>query len=145
MPLASDKFKKFVKKESIEHVLVSVGILRANEQVERLNRVLMPMLVKLSDFPKKWDQIVEFAINNTFRNTRNTPSHLLFVVNKLGQINDHLHLVLEDHTTSERDILQLQEAASQGIIKNQSTNKRFYDQTHKKATTYKVDDYIVIM
>jgi len=40
----SNKFKDFVKEESIEHVLIATGTPRANGQVERVNRVITPML-----------------------------------------------------------------------------------------------------
>ena len=58
----------------------------------------MLILAKLSDFPNKWDQVinqVEFAINNTvFRSTGNTPSRLLFGLDQLGEIHDFLRLNL---------------------------------------------------
>jgi len=54
--------------ESIEHILIAVGTPQANSQVERFNKILTPMLTKLSETPTKWDNIlqsVEFALNNS--------------------------------------------------------------------------------
>lgn len=53
----SDVFRDFVNNEMINHVLVAVGTPRANGQVERYNRVIAPMLPKLSETPDKWDRV----------------------------------------------------------------------------------------
>jgi len=55
----SDRFKEFITNESIQHILVAVGTPRANGQVERFNRVVVPMVVKLCDDPTKWDQKIK--------------------------------------------------------------------------------------
>jgi len=51
---------------------------RANGQVKRFNRVLTPMLAKLSETPTKWDQVldkVEHSLNNIIcRAINETPS-----------------------------------------------------------------------
>jgi len=63
----SETFKEFLKDENIEHVLTAVSTPRVNDQVERFNRVLTPMLTKLSETPTKWDQVldkVEHSLNN---------------------------------------------------------------------------------
>lgn len=144
----SDEFKNFMEEESIKHVLIAVGTPRANGQIERLHRVITPMLAKLSDPPKKWDQaisLVEFALNNTVcRSIGNTPSQLLFGIDQLGQVNDNLRLHLDSQTNESRDLEKLREAASLEIVKNQTANKESYDRAHKKATIYNVDDYVVI-
>jgi len=44
-----------LKVENIEYVLIAMNTPRANGQVERFNRVLSPMLAKLSETPTKWD------------------------------------------------------------------------------------------
>jgi len=64
----SETFKEFLKDENIEHVIIAEDTPRANGQVERFNRVLTPMLAKLSETPTKWDQVldkVEYSLNNT--------------------------------------------------------------------------------
>jgi len=43
-----------LKDENIEHGLTAVSTLRINGQVERFNKVLTPMLAKLSETPTKW-------------------------------------------------------------------------------------------
>lgn len=51
----SEEFKNFIKQESINHVLIAVGMSHVNGQVERLNSVLTSMITKFSDSQKKWD------------------------------------------------------------------------------------------
>jgi len=144
----SNEFKDFVKEEFIEHVLIATGTPRANGQIERLNRTLTPMLAKMSDDPKKWDQAlesVEFAINNTIcRSTGNTPSKLLFGLAQLGTINDLVRLSL-DQSPETRDLKKLRETASHEIIKNQATSEKAYNRPRKKATIYNVGDYVIIV
>jgi len=73
-----------LKDENIEHVLTAVNTPRANGQMEHFNRVLIPMLAKLSETFTKWDQIldkVEHFLNNTIcRATNEISSQLLFGV-----------------------------------------------------------------
>lgn len=50
--------------------MIAVGILRANGQVERFNRVIVLMVAKLTETPDRWNVVlpdVEFALNNTVR------------------------------------------------------------------------------
>lgn len=44
----SHKFEDYCKEENIQHILTTTGIPRANRQVERINRTLIPLLTKLS-------------------------------------------------------------------------------------------------
>lgn len=45
----SKEFKDYCSAENINHVLTTTGVPRANGQVERVNRVLISLLTKLSD------------------------------------------------------------------------------------------------
>jgi len=47
----SDTFKEFLKNENIQHIFVAVSTPRANDQVERFNRTIVPILAKLSETP----------------------------------------------------------------------------------------------
>ncbi|GJQ73841.1 hypothetical protein Trydic_g18778 [Trypoxylus dichotomus] len=64
----SAAFKNFMEESNVEHVLIAVGMPRANGPIERLNRDIIPMLVKVTENPAKWDEVlekVEYAINST--------------------------------------------------------------------------------
>jgi len=130
----SNAFKNFMSNESIEHILIAVGTPRANGQVERFNKILTPMLAKLSETPAKWDNVlqsVEFTLNNSIcRATNETPSRLLFGINQTGVINDKLKLMLDPYSDENRDLIKIREQASQTIEKTQNINKIAYDNTN---------------
>lgn len=75
---------EYLQKNYIVHVRVAVASPQANGQVERVNRVITPILGKLSepishaDWSHKLLQ-VEYALNNSVHSTtKKTPSELLF-------------------------------------------------------------------
>lgn len=90
----SSEFKEFVDECQINHVLIATASPKANGQVERVNRVLGPMLAKLSDFSSGefWYKLLadaEFALNNTCHSTTGvSSSKLLFGINQRGKIVD---------------------------------------------------------
>jgi len=59
---SSKEFKDYCEKEGIRHILITMGLSRANGQVERVNRVIIPVLTKLSLDPTKWpcESIAEY-------------------------------------------------------------------------------------
>lgn len=144
----SSSFKEFLASESVSQVLIAVGTPRANGQVERFNRVIAPMLAKLSETPRKWDRVlgsVEYAINNTIcRSTGESPSRLLFGMNQLGAVTDSLRLVLDSYSESDRDLPAIREEAADNILRSQRVNERAYDRKHKTPTTYQIGDYVMI-
>jgi len=45
----SSEFEEFLKDNNIRHVLIATGSPQANGQVERINRILGPLLAKIVD------------------------------------------------------------------------------------------------
>ena len=144
----SKEFSDFVNNHSCDHILSAVSTPRANGQVERFNRDIKPMLSKLSENTDKCDrelQRVEFTINNTLcRSTGETPSMLLFGVSQVGEMKDNVRRSLESYVEKERNLEKARQSASENIVKSQCVNERYYNESHKAATTYKVGDYIMI-
>lgn len=144
----SNSFKAFVEEYSIEHVLIATHTPRANGQIERCNRVITPMLAKVCESPDKWDQVlhkVEFAMNNTVhRSLGDTPSKVLFGMNQLGEVNDHLKIALDTFDEQTRDLAVIREGAAKNIEKMQHMNKLHYDKKRKPAHAYHIGDYVVI-
>lgn len=132
----------------MEHVLIATATLCANGQVERFNRVIVPMLAKLSENSGKWEETldtVEYALNNTVcRSTGTTPSQLLFGMDQLGKINDSLRIILESGVETERDLPALRERASVNIKKTQEENAKGYNGKRRAAENYQVGDYVMI-
>ena len=55
-------FEDYCKDEKIQHVLIMTGVPRANGQVERINRTLIPLLTKLSAAKsEEWYKYLEVA------------------------------------------------------------------------------------
>lgn len=51
----SSDFQEYCRRENIQHILTTTGIPRANGQVERVNRTLIPLLTKLAaPKPEEW-------------------------------------------------------------------------------------------
>jgi transposase InsO family protein len=106
----SHEFDDFIKKHNITHVKIATASPKSNGQIERVNRDLTPMLVKLSKLKNKWHTHtaltkVEFAMNNSFsRSTKSSASKLLFGVDQRDH-NDSLrnYLLETDNINEKRD------------------------------------------
>lgn len=144
----SNAFKEYLETQNISHGLIATGVPRANGQIERYNRFIVPMVAKLTESPDRWDQVlheVEFAVNNSInRSTGQTPAKLLFGMNQVGSINDHLKFFLSSINDKSENLDNLRETASNKIKQCQEYNKYYHDQKHKEAKLYDVGDYVVI-
>jgi len=144
----SQAFEKFVREESVHHTLIAVSTPRANGQVERFNRVLTATLAKSCDTPDKWDRTlegVEFALNNTrCRSIDNTPSRLLFGIDQIGIVRDEIRTLLDPYSDGDRDLEAIRDCAANVIENCQRANEIHYNSKRKRATIYKVGDYVVI-
>lgn len=67
---SSLEFQNYCEEEDIKHSMVTTGLPRANGQVERLNRAIIPILTKLTmSDPAKWYKyvpIVQQTVNSAF-------------------------------------------------------------------------------
>lgn len=55
----SKEFQDYCDDKGIKHILITIGLPRANGQVERMNWTIIPILTKLSlEEPIKWDRYV---------------------------------------------------------------------------------------
>ena len=89
---SSLEFQNYCEEESNKYSMVTIDISRANGQVERLNRMIIPILTKFAmNDPTKWYKyvpIVQQTVNSTFHRSINmTPFELLIGV-KMKQKND---------------------------------------------------------
>lgn len=50
----SSEFKDFMSLRNILHILIATDNPRANRQVEHVNRIISPILLKICDKPNKW-------------------------------------------------------------------------------------------
>lgn len=147
----SKEFADFLTENNIYHVKVATHSPQSNGQVERLNRIITPMLAKecesftTSNWDKNLDK-VEFAINNTVnRTTGFTPCTLLFGRDQKGKFCDKVKEFLDKNIVSEEDELcEVRKKAEGNIEKEQAKNKEYYDRRHKNPTKYKIGNYVMI-
>lgn len=104
----SREFQEFLGERNLEHVKVATASPQANGQIERVNRVLTPMLGKLPEVKNQsdWAKIlsqVEYVLNNSISSTTKfAPSVLLFGTTQRGPVIDHLTEYLEGKRASEK-------------------------------------------
>ncbi|XP_066581894.1 uncharacterized protein [Prorops nasuta] len=138
-----------MKEESVNHILDAVGTPSANGQAERYHRILTPMLAKICETSKKWDEalpLVEFGINNTvYRSTGETPRRLLFGVAQLGRIKDKVRIFLVNQNMEQRDLPAIRKTAANNLEINRKTMERSYNRGRAEAAAYKEGDYVVIV
>lgn len=148
----SEDFAEFLKQNNVQHIMIATGSPQSNGQVERINRIITPMIAKGIDtentltWYKNLDKI-EFALNNTFNKSIGTTSSLLlFGVNQKGEVNDLLmeHIEQNEVKTNLIDLEKVRAEASEIIQKNQKYNSEYYNKHHKTPHKYRVGDLVVI-
>ncbi|KMQ81616.1 hypothetical protein RF55_25750, partial [Lasius niger] len=100
---------------NIKHIKIATGSPQANGQVERVNRIVGPMIAKLTDIEKglHWDAViedVEFSLNNTKqRSVAQSPSKMLFGIEQKGKVVDELRQKFEelDNVSEIRDLKEI--------------------------------------
>ena len=130
----SEDFATYCKAERIEHHLKTTGVPRANGQVERINRTVIPMLTKLTA-PKaiKWFKHVEcvqqFLNSILHRSLGTSPFRVMFGVNprrkKLDEIIKKMQEELVKLFCEKRD--KIQAYAAKQIANIQLENPRNYN------------------
>ncbi|XP_061504692.1 uncharacterized protein LOC133391922 [Anopheles gambiae] len=147
----SNQFENFLRSNEVQHVLNATGLPQANGQVERVNRVLRPILSKLSDSydHDDWNLHLldaEYALNNSkHASTKFSPSVLLFGIEQRGHLIDELTEFLDERRGSTlNDLSDIRAEASANIIKSQLTNEAYFRKNHKPAAKYEVGDYVVM-
>lgn len=148
----SFEFASFVRDLNVIHIKNAVASPQANGQVERVNRVLLAMLGKITNPVNHadWSRMLsraEYAINNSVHSsTRQTPSMLLFGVPQRGPEIDTLTEYLDDLLSpiTDRDVNALRQEASTHIKQSQIRNEQLYLKRSVKPSQYKEGDFVVI-
>ena len=148
----SNLFENFLENNGIKHVLNATCSPQANGQVERVNRILRPILSKLSNSPDHCDwsshlRAAEYALNNTKHASTNfAPSILLFGVEQRGHDVDELTEFLDEkkYTDIARDLAENRNKASENIKRSQEINETYFRKIHKPAPEFEIGDFVVI-
>lgn len=147
----SKEFANFLEEQNVKHIKIATHSPQSNGQIERINRVIVPMLAKEcnANTTSDWDKYltkVEFALNNTVnRSTGFTPSVLLFGRNQKGEFCDRVREYLQDTLGKKQGCLkEIRQHAIENTEKNQLRNKTYYDRRHKSPRSYKQGEYVLI-
>ena len=147
----STDFKEYCATEKIEHILITSGVPRGNGQVERINRIIISVLTKLSiDAPDKWYKNVDKvqrAINSTYQRSIDTsPFEVMFGL-KMKQRDDITLLQLirkEAIAQFAEDRVELSKTTKENLLKVQEENRRNYNRSCKKANVYAEGELVAI-
>ncbi len=129
----SNKLEVYCKEHNINLHLITTGVPRGNGQVERLNRIVIPILTKLSnDDPEKWyrhtSRLQSVMNSTTTRSTGKTPFELLFGV-KMRNDDDQLLAT------------QLEEALQNDFFGTSTRNEKYCKAKHRQITRRKSDNF----
>lgn len=147
----STQFNKFCEEEGIELHTIVTGVPRGNGQVERVHRIIIPMLTKLSVAkPDEWFKHVvpvQKCLNNSWqRAIQTTPFQLMFGVKMRTKEDEVLHELLnkEIQDKFEEERYELRQMAHEGIQKIQQENRKTYNTRRKPAKGYRMGDIVAI-
>ncbi|KAK8784274.1 hypothetical protein V5799_009360 [Amblyomma americanum] len=146
----SKAFEEFCKARGIQHVLNSTRHPRANGQVERVNRTLVPTIMTTMDGndQREWDiglKGVEAFLNTSYnKSTGRTPFEVLFGYNP--KFHDG---VLREIAETEDNVAwtnpeQLQAEVRTRILDSQAKYKKRFDMRHCIGDTLKAGDVVVM-
>ncbi|GFV02693.1 hypothetical protein TNCV_2743661 [Trichonephila clavipes] len=147
----SDEFHTYCSEQKITLYHITTGLPRANGQVERINRTIIPVLSKMSeDDPTKWFKHVpslQEVLNSTFQRSINTtPFELLFGTQINNKTDLRIQQLIDEQLQLEfnenRELLR--KAAKTQILKVQNENKKSYNLRRKSPYLYSVKDLVAI-
>ncbi|KAG7197680.1 hypothetical protein KM043_014442 [Ampulex compressa] len=131
--------------------MVTIGLPRANGQVERLNRAIIAVLSKLSteDLTKWYKHVNEVRriLNSTYhRSIASTPFELLFGVKARNKKDLKLWKIIEQEfqTQFEKERDQVRVKAKEQILKIQSENCKTYNLRRRPLRKYPIENLVAI-
>lgn len=143
----SEDFEEYCRNESIKHILKTTEVLRVNEQLKRINQIIVPFLAAKSEEWLKYLSVVQRYLNTKIdQNTMTTPHDLLFGVHPRYPEDDKLQKLLEYEGVilfqKNRDKLRMQAAKS--IAKLQEENWWRFNKKQKEAQPYREGDLVAV-
>lgn len=144
----SHLFEEYCKEQGIRHVLITTGVPRGNGQVERINRIIIPILTKMSiGKPEEWYKhvdIVQQYINSSYnRAIKTTPFELLIGKSMFLKEDLHFREIMEAELIQrfKQERCELRDQAMENIKQIQESNRRTYNRRRKAAVNYKIGDF----
>ena len=146
-----DEFENYCATENIEHVTITTRVPRGNGQVERINRIVIPILTKITlDNSDRWYQYVDqvqTCLNSTYqRSIGRTRFEVLFGVRMRRKEDPRILALVEQEAVElfEDNREELRNLAKENLCKVQEENRRTHNRDCKKATEYTKGDLVAI-
>lgn len=147
----SHDFEDYCSDEGIQHVKITTGVARGNGQVERVHKIIIPMLTKLcienAGVWYKHVSRVQRALNSTFQRSINTTPFKLLVGAKMrGKEDIEILRLLKEETASlyDSDREELRKKAKEQMLAVQEENRKYYNKKRKESQKYMVGDLVAI-
>lgn len=147
----SHEFEDYCREENIQHIKITTGIPRGNGQVERVHRIIIPMLTKLCiENAGVWYKHVgrvQQALNSNFQRSINTTPFNLLVGTRMRTKEDtELLQLLEEETAKQYEEARddLRQKAKEQILAVQEENRKYFNRKRKESYKYKVGDLVAI-
>lgn len=137
----SKVFDKFMSEFDIKHIRIATASPQANNQFERVNRIMQPMLTKLVERKdrKHWYKllsIAEYILNNVpHKSIGDTLSHILFGMDQRSKSRDKLREYLESQLENDKcDLDIIRNHAKDSIYKAQDYNLNYANRSEEGYT-----------
>lgn len=147
----SNLFKDYCNDENIEHVQITTGVPRANGQVERMNRAIIPVLAKLSiENPMDWwkhvGRVQQVMNSSRNRSIKKTPFEVLIGEKMHLKEDQELRKFIDEELIEifEEDRLKIRTEAKENLLAIQEENIKTFNKKRKAAMKYRVGDLVAI-
>ncbi|XP_071051323.1 uncharacterized protein [Onthophagus taurus] len=147
----AERFRAYCRDENVQLTHITTGVPRANGQVERINRIIIPILTKLtvndeSTWFKHVGKVQLFLNKTDQRSIRTSPGEILFGVFLKHKDDIRLKEIIEDEylKTFVETREESRKLAKKNILKIQDENRKQFNKKRKSSTQYKCGDLIVI-
>lgn len=147
----SNAFENYVVENQVEHVWTTTGVARGNGQIERVNRVILSIISKLSaEDTSKWYKFVpqvQKVINSHINcSTKKSPFEIMFGTKMHTSVSDKLTDLLEQELLYEfdKERFKMREEARWQIKQAQDVYKKNYDKKRKGEHVYVEGDLVAI-
>ncbi|KAM8701956.1 hypothetical protein ACLKA7_001300 [Drosophila subpalustris] len=147
----SKEYEKFCRENNVKRILNAVRTPRANGHVERTNRIILSMLLPMTDNEKRWDEKlrdIQWSINTMVnKTTKCSPFRLLYGYEPRDVLQNTLVNALQDKEAdmmTDPELQKLREDAAARINDQRAEAKKRYDAKHSKPTIYKTDDLVLV-
>jgi len=144
-------FKEYCDREKIQRLLIATGVPRGNGQVERMHKIVVAMLSKLSlENPgcsyKHVDKVQQIINNTAPMSTKVSPFKLLTGLDMRISGDVHLKSLIQGCLISELDDARdkLRKEARENIQSIQAENKKAFDAKRKIEKEFQLNDLVAI-